>query len=403
MRLFEYESKRILQSVGVLLPKGKLISTPEDAREATREIGGPVVLKVQILATGRGKAGGVRFADTPEEAEQVARQMLGMQLKGYTVQHLLVEEKLNIAREMYVAATFEERTKGRLMMASESGGMDINEVAEKDPSRIKKTSLGAWVGMHPFNARELAFGLNLEGKANSAAQQMFLKLWDAFVTFDATLAEVNPLVLTADGRIVAADAHIEIEDDSLFRQRDRLAALGILERDDNSKPPTPFEKEALAIDKADYRGVAGRVVEFPGNLGLLIGAGGGSLTLFDAILRNGGKPANYCEVGGNPPVSKIYRLAKLILQKPGVKGLAVMTNVFSNSRVDFLARGVIKAMLELGIDPAAYPIVFRSAGAFEDDAYAILRKYGVKYLGRETTFEDATKAAVRMMEAVEGR
>jgi len=145
------------------------------------------------------------------------------------------------------------------------------------------------------------------------------------------------------------------------------------------------------------------VVEFPGNLGLLIGAGGGSLTLFDAILRNGGKPANYCEVGGNPPVSKIYRLTKLILQKPGVKGLAVMTNVFSNSRVDFLARGVIKAMLELGIDLATYPIVFRSAGAFEEDAYAILRKYGVKYLGRETTFEDATKAAVRMMEAVEGR
>ena len=155
--------------------------------------------------------------------------------------------------------------------------------------------------------------------------------------------------------MVAADAHIEIEDDALFRQRDRLAGLGIVERDDNSKPPTPFEVEALAIDKADYRGVAGRVVEFPGSLGLLIGAGGGSLTLFDAILRNGGKPANYCEVGGNPPVSKVYRLCKLILQKPGVKGLAVMTNVFSNSRVDFLARGMIKAMLDLGIDPCHLP------------------------------------------------
>ncbi len=403
MRLFEYESKRILQAVGVALPKGRLISTPEAAAEAAREIGGPVVLKVQILATGRGKAGGVRFANTPEEAADVARQMLGMQIKGYKVGQLLVEEKLAIAKELYVAATFEERTKGRLMMASESGGMDINEIAEKDPGRIKKTSVGAWVGLHPFNARELAFGLNLEGKANGAAQQVFLKLWDAFVTYDATLAEVNPLVLTTDGRIIAADAHIEIEDDSLFRQRERLAALGILERDDNAKPPTEFEKEALAIDKADYRGVAGRVVEFPGNLGLLIGAGGGSLTLFDAILRNGGKPANYCEVGGNPPVSKIYRLTKLILQKPGVKGLAVMTNVFSNSRVDFLARGIIKAMLELGIDPATYPVFFRSAGAYEEDAYAILRKYGVKYVGRETNFEEAAKAAVRMMEAVEAR
>ncbi|HEX2923069.1 MAG TPA: hypothetical protein VHS28_03465, partial [Chloroflexota bacterium] len=164
--------------------------------------------------------------------------------------------------------------------------------------------------------------------------------------------------------------------------------------------PPPFEIEALKIDKADYRGVAGRVVEFPGSLGLMIGPGGGSLTLFDAILRNGGKPANYCEVGGNPPVSKVYRLCKLILQKPGVKGLAVMTNVFSNSRVDTLARGMIKAMLELDINPATYPITFRSAGAFEEDAYAILRKYGVKYLGREVNMEDAAKAAVRMMEGL---
>ncbi|MHB1161323.1 MAG: ATP-grasp domain-containing protein [Chloroflexota bacterium] len=400
MRLFEYESKRILQSVGVALPEGKLVASPEEARQAAAELGRPVVLKVQVMATGRGKAGGVRFADTPAQAGQVARDMLGMQIKGYTVERLLVEEKLSIAQELYVAATYEERTKGRLMMASESGGMDINEVAEKDPSRIKKVSMGSWIGMHPFQARELAFGLNLTGKTNSAAQSLFLKLWEAFDTFDAILAEINPLVVTTDGRVIAADAHIEIEGDAMFRQKDRLGALGILDRDDNAKPPTSFEVEALAIDKADYRGVAGRVVEFPGNLGLMIGAGGGSLTLFDAILRNGGNPANYSEVGGNPPVSKVYRLCKLILQKPEVKGLAVMTNVFSNSRVDTLARGMIKAMLELGIDPATYPITFRSAGAFEDDAYAILRKYGVKYLGREVNMEDAAKAAVRMMEGL---
>ncbi|MGI5835163.1 MAG: ATP-grasp domain-containing protein [Chloroflexota bacterium] len=400
MRLYEYESKRILESVGVTLPKGRLVSTPMEARQAAMEIGRSVVLKVQVLATGRGKAGGVRFADSPDQAEQVAREMLGMQIKGYTVEQLLVEEKLPIAQELYVAATYEERTKGRLMMASASGGMDINEIAEKDPSRIKKVSMGAWIGMQPFQARQLAFGLNLSGKLNSAAASLFMKLWDAFATFDATLAEINPLVVTKDGRVIAADAHIEIEDDALYRQKERLGKLGIFERDDNTKPPTPFEVEALAIDKADYRGVAGRVVEFPGNLGLLIGAGGGSLTLFDAVLRNGGKPANYCEVGGNPPVSKIYRLCKLILSKPEVKGLAVMTNVFSNSRVDFLARGMIKAMLELGIDPATYPITFRSAGAYEEDAYAILRKYGVKYLGREVTFEDAAKAAVRMVEGM---
>lgn len=323
-----------------------------------------------------------------------------MEIKGYVVEKLLVEEKLPIAQELYVAATFEEKTKGRLMMASASGGMDINEVAEQDPSKIQKVSTGNWVPMQAFQAKELAFGLGLSGKVGSAAQGMFLKLWDAFERYDATLAEINPLVITTDGRVVAADAHLEIESDAMYRQKDQLAALGILDRDDNSKPPTEFEVEALKIDKADYRGVAGRVVEFPGNLALLIGAGGGSLTLFDAILRNGGKPANYCEVGGNPPVSKVYRLCKLILQRPGVKGLAVMTNVFSNSRVDTLARGMIKAMLDLGIDPATYPITFRSAGAFEDDAYAILRKYGVKYLGREVSMEEAAKAAVRMTEGL---
>lgn len=400
MKLYEYEGKRILESCGVTVPKGRLVSTPEQARAAAAEVGGPVVMKVQILATGRGKAGGVKFADTPDQAAEVASQMLGMEIKGYVVEKLLVEEKLPIAQELYVAATFEEKTKGRLMMASASGGMDINEVAEKDPSKIQKVSTGNWVPMQPFQAKELAFGLGLSGKVGSAAQGMFLKLWDAFERYDATLAEINPLVITTDGRVVAADAHLEIESDAMYRQKDQLAALGILDRDDNSKPPTEFEVEALKIDKADYRGVAGRVVEFPGNLALLIGAGGGSLTLFDAILRNGGKPANYCEVGGNPPVSKVYRLCKLILQRPGVKGLAVMTNVFSNSRVDTLARGMIKAMLDLGIDPATYPITFRSAGAFEDDAYAILRKYGVKYLGREVSMEEAAKAAVRMTEGL---
>lgn len=400
MKLYEYEGKRILESCGVTVPKGRLVSTPEQARAAAAEVGGPVVIKVQILATGRGKAGGVKFADTPDQAAEVASQMLGMEIKGYVVEKLLVEEKLPIAQELYVAATFEEKTKGRLMMASASGGMDINEVAEQDPSKIQKVSTGNWVPMQAFQAKELAFGLGLSGKVGSAAQGMFLKLWDAFERYDATLAEINPLVITTDGRVVAADAHLEIESDAMYRQKDQLAALGILDRDDNSKPPTEFEVEALKIDKADYRGVAGRVVEFPGNLALLIGAGGGSLTLFDAILRNGGKPANYCEVGGNPPVSKVYRLCKLILQRPGVKGLAVMTNVFSNSRVDTLARGMIKAMLDLGIDPATYPITFRSAGAFEDDAYAILRKYGVKYLGREVSMEEAAKAAVRMTEGL---
>lgn len=400
MRLFEFEGKRILKSYGLEIPQGYLVSSTQEARVAATKIAGSVILKTQILATGRGKAGGIRFAATPEQAEKEAGDLLGSQIKEYPVDRLLVEEKLNIQEELYVAATYQESTKGRVFLVSQSGGIEVNRDVDRSSQALEKISLCPWIGLQPHQARRLAFSLGFGGKLHLLAQTLFLKLWEVFDTLDATLLEINPLVLTTDSRLVAADVHIEIDNDALFRQRERLATWEILDRDDNARPPTAFEIEAQAIDKADYRGVAGRVVEFSGDLGLLIGAGGGSLTLFDAIIRNGGKPANYCEVGGNPPVSKIYNLCKLILQKPSVKGLAVMTNVFSNSRVDFLARGVIKAMLDLGINPASYPLVFRSAGAFEEDGYAILRKYGVRYFGREMSLEGATRAAISMMEGL---
>jgi succinyl-CoA synthetase beta subunit/citryl-CoA synthetase large subunit len=222
-------------------------------------------------------------------------------------------------------------------------------------------------------------------------------LWKLFKQYDATLVEINPLVLTQSGDVVAADVHVEIEDDALYRQTDRLKEFGIQPREDKPRRPTSFELDAAEIDKQDYRGVAGRVIDFGGSLGLLIGAGGGSLTTFDAIRRHGGKPADYCEVGGNPPVHKISRLTKLILSKPGVRGLAVITNVFSNSRVDFLARGVVLALLDLGIEPQSFPVLFRSAGAFEEDGYAILRKYGIRYLGRNVSLDQAAGMAVDMM------
>ncbi|MFC2063540.1 ATP-grasp domain-containing protein [Chloroflexota bacterium] len=397
MKLYEYEGKRIFKGVGIEIPKGLLISSPAQARKFAGELGGPVILKAQVLASGRGKVGGVRLAETPVEAEQTSEEILKMNIKGYDVENLLVEEALDIQKEIYISMTYEEKTKGRLILVSASGGVDINEVAEKTPEKLKRISLGSWMGLQTFQARELAFYLGLSGKQNSALQSILLKLWKVFEFYDASLVEVNPLIITRGGRVVVADSHIEIDNDALLRQKERLAKSEIFDRVDNTRLPTSFEEEAAAIDKSDYRGVAGRVVDFPGNLGLLIGAGGGSLTIFDAILRNGGNPANYCEVGGNPPVSKVYRLCKLILQKPGVKGLAVITNVFSNSRVDFLARGMIKAMLELDIDPQNYPILFRSAGAYEEDAYAILRKYGVKYLGRDTTLDEASKYAVNML------
>jgi len=304
-------------------------------------------------------------------------------------------------QELYVGATYNEVEKKKVMICSSIGGMDINEVSQRYPEKIFKVLIDPFIGFQPYQAKELSYGLKLPLQISKTIQSVMLKLWEIFVKFDATLTEINPLGLTKEGKLIVCDAHIEIEDDALFRQKKRLEEFGIKEREDKARPPTEFEIRAAEIDKADYRGVAGRVTEFDGNLGLLIGAGGGSLTTFDAVLNHGGKPANYCEVGGNAPVSKIYNLAKLILTKPGVKGLAVITNVYSNSRVDFLARGVIKAMVELGIDPKKYPILFRSAGAFEEDGYAILRKYGVKYYGRETPMDKAARLAVEMMKGKE--
>ena len=398
MRLFEYESKQILAAAGVAVPSGKLVDTPEDAAVAATELGGgPVVLKAQVLATGRGKTGGVRFAETPREARQLAVEMLGTDLQGHTVDRLLVETKLDIAQELFVAATFDEVAKSRCLIASSAGGVDVNEAAEQDAGKVERLLVDSFHGLQPYQAYTLADALDLPVGSLRSLQKALLAMWKVFVEFDATLVEVNPLVLTRSGEILAADAHIEIEDDALFRQGKRLAQFGIELREDKPRPPTAFELEAGKIDSEDYRGVAGRVIDFGGNLGLLIGAGGGSLTVFDAVIRHGGNPANYCEVGGNPPVSKICRLTELILSKPGVQGLAVITNVFSNSRVDFLARGVVMAMAELGINPRTYPILFRSAGAFEEDGYAILRKYGIQYLGRDISMDRAAKAAVDTM------
>jgi succinyl-CoA synthetase beta subunit/citryl-CoA synthetase large subunit len=298
---------------------------------------------------------------------------------------------------VYLGITFDEAAKKAAVLASNLGGVDINEVSRKEPEKIVKVFVDPFIGFQQYQAKEVGYALGLPMDSSRTLQSIMIKLFEAFVTFDTTLTEVNPIGLTKDGELICCDAHIEIEDDALFRQRKRLGNYGIEEREDKSRPATEFEAKAAEIDRADYRGVAGRVTDFDGNLGLVIGAGGGSLTIFDALLHHGAKPANYCEVGGNAPVSKIYNLTKLILTKKGVKGLAVITNVLSNSRVDFLARGVVKAMIELDIDPHQYPALFRSAGAFEEDGYAILKKYGVRCYGRSTSLDQAAKLAEMMI------
>jgi succinyl-CoA synthetase beta subunit/citryl-CoA synthetase large subunit len=219
-----------------------------------------------------------------------------------------------------------------------------------------------------------------------------------FLERDLTLAEINPLGELEDGSFVALDAHMDMENEARGRHKALLAELGVGEEETRqAREATEFELAGEAVDAQDHRGVAGNVTEFDGNLGLVIGAGGGSLTLFDAVRNAGGHPANYCEIGGNPSVAKACGLAKLVLSKPGVDKIAVMMSIVSNTRVDIVARGVIKACLELGYDPAEKITIFRIPGAWEEEGFKILRKYGVKYADRSVSLHEASRMAVEAM------
>ena len=219
-----------------------------------------------------------------------------------------------------------------------------------------------------------------------------------------TLAEINPLGQLDDGSFVVLDCHLDMEDEARDRHQAVLDELGITpDETRQGRPPTEFEMRGAQVDAADHRGVAGRVVEFDGNLGCVIGAGGGSLTIFDAVQKYGGKPANYCEIGGNPSVSKAAKLTKLILSKPGVEKIAVIMNVVSNTRVDIVARGVIKGVVESGLDPAEKIAIFRIPGSWEADGFKILEKYGVEYCDRTVSMSEAARRAVEKVGGVDGR
>src|SRR2546425_819798 len=305
MRFYEYEAKALFARHGAPLLRGRLAHTAAEAKTIAAEIGGAVVLKSQVLTGGRMKAGGVQFADTPEQAETAAPAILELEIKGQKPRGVLVEQRAGVAQEYFAAVTWDGRRKLPVLVFSDMGGIDIEKVAETHPEHVAQVHLSTLVPFSPFKAKEA------------------------------------------------------------------VAAVG----------------------------VAGTVVEFDGDLGLVIGAGGGSLTLFDAIRKHGGRPANYCEIGGNPSVKKACELTKLILSKPGVKKIAVMMNVVSNTRVDIVARGVIKGCVESGRDPAETIAIFRIPGAWEDDGFKILRKYRVEYCDRSVSMFEAARRAVAKMQA----
>jgi succinyl-CoA synthetase beta subunit/citryl-CoA synthetase large subunit len=253
-----------------------------------------------------------------------------------------------------------------------------------------------------FAAKECIAQTGVTGRALQRLTPIVRNLAQLFVDNDMVLAEINPLCEMQDGSFVALDAHMDMESEARGRHKVLLKDLGIGDDETRlAREPTPFELAGEEVDGADHRGVAGNVTEFDGDIGLVIGAGGGSLTLFDAVRAHGGKPANYCEIGGNPSVSKTCGLAKLVLTKPGVDKIAVMMSIVSNTRVDIVARGVIKACLDLGFDPAEKIAIFRIPGAWEEEGFKILEKYGIDYADRSVSMHEAARRAVAKISSEE--
>jgi succinyl-CoA synthetase beta subunit len=278
-----------------------------------------------------------------------------------------------------------------VMIFSDQGGIDIEEV-----EHVGRRHFSNLVGPSGYEAKEVIASVGVTGRALNRLTPIVARLARLFVDHDMTLAEINPLAELEDGSFVALDAHMDMENEARSRQKPLLDALGVGDEETRqAREATEFELAGEAVDAIDHRGVAGNVTEFDGDLGLVIGAGGGSLTLFDAVRAHGGRPANYCEIGGNPSVAKACGLAKLVLQKPGVDKIAVMMSIVSNTRVDIVARGVIKACLELGYDPAEKIAIFRIPGAWEEEGFKILEKYGVEYCDRSVSMHEAARRAVQ--------
>ncbi len=391
MRLYEFEAKRLFAEHGIAVPQGKTVSSAAEAQAIAAELGCPITIRAQVVNRAHAAP---RTADTPARAKELATELLAIDDGRRKPRGVLLEKVVPAMAEFSVAVTYDGTRKLPLMAASSAAG-DVEEVAEKHPHHASRRHFSALRPFSDYLAKELVHGLGLKGADLTGMTGVVSRLARLFLQYDLTQADIPSLAKVGDGKFVARECWLDMEVEGRRRQRAILDELGIRADETRSpREPTPFEVEAAKIDAEDPRGVAGPVVEFDGNIGLVIGAGGGSLTLTDAVRKQGGRPANYAALGGNPSVRKAQRLTRLILSKPGVEKIAVMSNVVSNTRADLVARGVIKGVIESGRDPAKTIAIFRVPGAWESDAFKILQKYGVEYCDRSVSISEAAKRAV---------
>jgi succinyl-CoA synthetase beta subunit len=373
-RLFEYQSKTLLKQGGIPVPAGDVASTPEEARHIAKSIGRPVALKIQVWVTGRAGIGGIQFADSPEEAETKARGLLGMKVKNFVVERILVEEKLDIQAEYFAAVIIDDASKRPLLIFSPVGGTGVEEIARLHPEKIVRKTIDVLKGFPEYEARNMLLGLGIEGALLPNLAGFLTKLYKISRKNDARSAEINPLVLTAEGKLYAADCHLVVDDYAVFRHPE----FGIEVAREFDRPPTELEKIAYRVEEKDYRGTFyffQMVEETPGNekyIGFNGAGGGGSMMSMDAVLNRGFKLANYCDTSGNPPASKVYRAAKIILSQPGIRGYFASGSGVASQEQFHSARGLVKAFHEEKLD---IPAVIRLGGNFEERAIWILQTY----------------------------
>jgi succinyl-CoA synthetase beta subunit len=382
MKLHEYQSKQIFSKYGIPIPKGKVATTADEARTIAIELGGRVVIKSQVLVGGRGKAGGIRLAKDPREAEDIAAQILAMEIKGLPVRKILVDEAANISKEIYLGITNDRAARRPVLMASSAGGVEIEEVARTTPEKIIKAHIDPLLGLKDYQTRNIAIGIDLPKQHWKLFNLIANGLWKAYQACDATLAEINPLVITEDNQLIALDGKMLIDDNALFRHAD-LADL----RDLDVEAPAEVEARKYGLT----------YIKLDGNIGCMVNGAGLAMTTMDIIKLFGGEPANFLDIGGGAGSDKVAAAIRIILTDPNV--CAVLFNIFGGiTRGDEVARGILSALDEVKTN---IPMVIRLVGTNAEEGRKMLSD--AKMITAETLADAAEKAVAAAKSEAAGR
>jgi succinyl-CoA synthetase beta subunit len=378
MKLFEFEAKNIFHLFGMPIPPGGVAYTAAEAKKIASEVGKPVAVKAQVLAGKRGKAGGVKFADTPDEAARLTDEILTMRINDLPVTAVIVEEKLNIQQEIYAGITIDRNERKYVMIGSSAGGMSIEELAEESPEKIVKQYIDPFLGLCPFEAREMALAMGFKGKQVHSLATFFLKLWKIVQEYDVELTEINPLVLTKGGRFLAADARLNVDDNALYRHKKLIESI-------QREPVEQNERERLAAEhNMAY-------VELDGDIACICNGAGLTMATLDAVFLQDGKARTFLDLGGGANAERVEKGIEVALMDPKVK--AILVNIMGGiTRCDEVAKGILAARKEKGID---VPMVIRMVGTNEEEGQKLLEEAGIPFL---RTMEEAASKAVELVQ-----